>query len=135
MQVKTRLFVRSMYLERAISAVLPVGSEADPLSGVFGMSDSQVDASVAELLPVLSDTIKRQIKLHREQRETHAEQQASDNGKKFSFGIIGGNVDDFKAGVTGRVGEPRDDLEKGNALMIPNAPKSPPFLLQQDVAI
>jgi len=116
-QVEIRALVRSMPLDRALSAVLPLGSDdKEPCSGIFDMSDLAVDLAMTRASPIIGALLKRRINSHRARMLASAASQQVNEGK-FSFSLVGGNMDDFKAGVTGRVGEPRDDLEKGTLLM------------------
>ena len=113
-QVEIRALVRSMPLDRALSAVLPLGrDDNDPCSGIFDMSDLAVDLVMTRASPIIGALLKRRINSAR-MFASAASQQVNEG--KFSFSLVGGNMDDFKAGVTGRVGEPRDDLEKGTLL-------------------
>jgi len=109
------MFVRAVPFDRAISAVLPAGcGPGGLLSDIMRMSGSDVDDVMAMASPIIGDLLKEHIRQARALEEAF---QGPDtkigSSKKFSFSMTGGGVDDFKAGVTGRVGEPRDDLEKG----------------------
>jgi len=111
-QVEVRALVRSLPLDRALSAVLPVGNDNDPCSSILDMSDDAVDLAMARLSPIIGDLLKRRIKAHRD-RQMLDSNSAATGEAKFSFSMVGGDMDDFMSGVTGRVGEPRDDMEKG----------------------
>ena len=96
--------------------MLPLGrDDNDPCSGIFDMSDLAVDQAMTRASQIIGALLKRRIKSHSARMLASAASQQVNEGK-FSFSLVGGNMDDFKAGVTGRVGEPRDDLEKGTLL-------------------
>ena len=115
-QVQIRSLVRSVPLDRALSAVLPVGSDTDPCSGIFDMSDSAVELALRRASPIFGELVKRRIRDHRARTLSSVTSKATHEGK-FIFSLVGGNMEDFKAGVTGRVGEPRDDMEKGTIVV------------------
>ena len=97
--------------------MLPLGrDDNDPCSGIFDMSDIAVNLAMTQASPIIGALLKRRINSHRARKLALAASQQVNEGK-FSFSLVGGNMDDFKAGVTGRVGEPRDDMEKGALLM------------------
>jgi hypothetical protein len=101
-------------MDRAICAVLPVGDDDDPCSSIFDMSDGAVDLAMTKLAPMIGALLKRRIKDHHDRVRQMLRSNANATGDaKFSFSMVGGNMDDFMSGVTGRVGEPRDDMEKG----------------------
>jgi hypothetical protein len=109
-QAEIRLFVRSIPVARAISALFPCGSDTDPLSGIRGMSDGQVDLCMTKAANILGSLFKEQIRTFQNHPIT---KQQADKANKFCFSIEGGNMDDFKSGVSGRVGEPHQKLEEG----------------------
>lgn len=118
-----------MPLDRAISSVLPLGSDDnDPCSGIFDMSDIEVDLAMTRASPIIGALLKRRINSHRARQLASAASQQVNEGK-FSFSLVGGNMDDFKAGVTGRVGEPRDDMEKGTLPHVSSCQSIPPHYL------
>ncbi len=102
--------MRSIPVARAISALFPCGSDTDPLSGVRGMSDGQVDLCMTNAANILGSLFKEQIRTFANHAMTNPQ---AGQANKFCFSIEGGNMDEIKSGVSGRVGEPHQNLEDG----------------------
>jgi len=98
-------FIRSLKLEREIAALFPAGTT---LEGVVKMEPAQTADVLRRAMPVIQQTFERaQAKARRVQEAEAA------GGAKFSGVLKGGPYEAFLDGVTGIVGEPAADLERG----------------------
>ena len=119
---KVQQWVAGTSVEKLIANLLPVGTDDEPLAGVLAMSEADVNerlqAMVPDLAALLFDKIgalRRAVQKTREAREN-----AQDGGSQSKFtnfemkvGRSCGGMGDFKASITGRVGEPSPDVFKG----------------------
>ena len=85
----------------------------DPLSCLFKLTDEEVDALVQDAATGLSQRIRKAVHDGRAATEATHAAQGGNAGSKFSAELRGGDLDLYYGGVTGIVGEPRDDITKG----------------------
>ena len=109
---EVEMLVQGLKPFRDIASKLPRGSDDDPLGGVLGMQEHEVDQAVLQAVQPIAARIKTAIKKAAAAKAA-ASAHARNAGGKFSAPLRGGTLDQFYEGVTSIVGEPPADLERG----------------------
>ena len=113
---EVEMLLRSLQLEKEIAAVLPMACDTGgkQLGRILSMTEDEVNAAVEKAVLPMAQRINNAIKKCKEAAEDDpAAQQSRFVSYKFTNPLTGGNVDEYYEGVTGLVGEPHPDLEKG----------------------
>ena len=100
------MLLKSMEMERVLAAFFPEKTLEDFLS----QERSEVEAKIGDAKKALVDRIMVVIDTAKSRKEREAA-----GGNKFTTELKGGSVDTFLGGVTGLVGEPHPDIERGMA--------------------
>ena len=89
------------------------GNSDDPLVGIFNLQDGDIDQLIKAAVHGLTTRVKSAIKNGRDAMKAAESDTSANRGSKFTGSMKGGDLEDFYSGVTGVVGEPHVNLEKG----------------------
>ena len=119
---KVQQWIAGTSVQKLIANLLPAGTDDEPLAGVLAMSEDDVTETLQKMVPDLADLLFDNIKALRRavQKTREAKENAQGRGSQSKFtnfamkvGLSCGDMRDFKASITGRVGEPRPDVFQG----------------------
>jgi len=99
--------LKSLDIERVMAAMMFRDTDQDPLSAFFEMDKRQVKKGVVDAVEPIIELICAAINKKKVAKNDNS------GGGKFNNPLQGGPIEEFYKGVTGVVGAPDPDLEKG----------------------